>query len=415
MTSATFRTFAARWGWLVGVAVVVSVGAALVVTLLRTPIYEATAEVAPAPTLELSADAMETERLVAGSDLVRERVRDDLGLLALPPRPATRVTGGSNVLSIGVRHDDRAAARRLADATAAAYVAVRDGVPVVINPASEPREPVHPNAARSVGLAALLGLVVGGAGAVTAFRNDDTVRSSTDLADVDGLDGIEVLATIDTEPPPDNRPITISLPECEAVEDFRSIAVLLRGRSRSPGDQLSVLVTSAGRREGRTTVAANLAVTTARSGARTLLIDANVRIPRLHDAFGVERGPGFADVLVGKVESVDPYLLDVGAGMALELVAAGSVDPAAVDMMAGPAASAAVRRLSVGYDVVVVDSSSARVLPDPLSVVAAVDEVVLVVGLGRVDRTDVALTASRFRRAGASVAGIVCNGVPRRR
>ncbi len=178
----------------------------------------------------------------------------------------------------------------------------------VIRKAAPPTGPIAPEIWSKVLLATLLG-GVGGCGLVLVYdRFDDVVETPEDLErSSDPLFGTvpewESASTSDENDSAEAGPWPgVVPPFSPAAEAYRHVATNVRlGVPRSVG---TMLVTSPGAREGKTTTAANLGMTLTESGRDVLLLDADLRGPMLHRRFGVERAPGLTDRLAGVEEDV---------------------------------------------------------------------------------------------------------------
>jgi Mrp family chromosome partitioning ATPase len=164
-------------------------------------------------------------------------------------------------------------------------------------------------------------------------------------------------------------------------------------------------VTSAGRREGRTTTAANLAFTAALDGRATLLVESDLRHPSLERLLGIVPRPGLGDVLEGRAE-LSQALTRYGP---LALLAAGEAkDPGAA--LRGPAAAATVAELRAGWDFVVLDAPPALAFSDGDRFSGDADAALLVVRAGTTPRQVVRVALDAL---GGRAAGLVINDVDR--
>jgi non-specific protein-tyrosine kinase len=174
---------------------------------------------------------------------------------------------------------------------------------VVVDAASLPGSPLPSNLIERVLLAALLSAALGFALAFGLEYIDYTVRTPEALELAYGLAVQGVLGIVPTSlrrrggPHPNYR-LTVSDPRSPHAESIRSLRTTLLGSLQD--EQLrSVLITSAGPGEGKSFVAANLAVSLAQQGRRVILVDADLRKPNMHTIFGLPREPGFTNMLAG--------------------------------------------------------------------------------------------------------------------
>jgi len=169
-----------------------------------------------------------------------------------------------------------------------------------------------------------------------------------------------------------------------------------------------LMVTSAETGEGKTTLASHLASSLSRAGRKTLLIDGDLRQPALHQLFEVSLQPGFSEVLLGEVDSVDAILPTNQDG--LMVMPAGQWDREVIQSLARGEAGGVLEKLREEFDFVVVDSHPVLAATDPLMIGQHVDAVILSV-LRDVSQTPRVYAATqRLQSLGIRVLGAVVNG-----
>jgi protein-tyrosine kinase len=199
----------------------------------------------------------------------------------------------------------------------------------------------------------------------------------------------------------ESRLVARDAPDSAAAEQYRVLHQrLLRLATRRP--LRVVAVTSAGRREGRTTTAANLALTAAKDGRATVLVETDLRHPSLAALFGLAPRAGLAEVLDGSAELAQA-VAQVGG---LAVLCAGEARSDAA--LRSPRATAVIEQLRAAYDLVVLDAPPALAFSDGDRLVAAADAALLVVRAGATPRQVVRLAVESL---GDRVAGIVLNDV----
>lgn len=193
-----------------------------------------------------------------------------------------------------------------------------------------------------------------------------------------------------------------------ATEMRRLYSNIRHGQSKR--DMRSFLVTSSHRGEGKSTVASHLALTVARfRGKKSLIVDADLRRPRLHDIFDVPMEPGLAECLEGKLdplkavkETPEPNLKVIPAGRLLK-------SPA--HLFEGDVLSEIFEKIKFYYDIVIVDSAPVIPVSDPMLISSEVDGVILVILAGKTPR-NVALRAKNILTdADANILGAVVNNL----
>jgi capsular exopolysaccharide synthesis family protein len=191
------------------------------------------------------------------------------------------------------------------------------------------------------------------------------------------------------------------------VESIDAIRTLLLHDAASQGTRV-VMVTSAVEGEGKTTLAAHLASSLARAGRKTLLVDADLRQPALHQLFELPLQPGFSEVLLGEVEVVDSVQATTLDG--LSVITAGQWDREVILSLARDGVEGIFERLREEFDFIIVDSHPVLPATDSLLVGQQADAVLLSVmrqlsQMPRVYGAAQRLTALKIRVLGAVVNG----------
>lgn len=211
----------------------------------------------------------------------------------------------------------------------------------------------------------------------------------------------ETLQATRPELQPEARLVALAAPDSAAAEQYRVLYQrILRLAARRP--LRVVAVTSAGRGEGRTTTAANLALTAAQDRP-TILVEADLRRPALAKLLGLAPRAGIADVLEGRAE-LDQAITRLGP-LAV-LVAGEARDPGA--LLRGPAAAALLDQLRGSYELVVLDAPPALAFADGDRLSGDADAALLVVRAGTTPRQVVRLALDAL---GDRAAGLVLNDV----
>jgi capsular exopolysaccharide synthesis family protein len=198
------------------------------------------------------------------------------------------------------------------------------------------------------------------------------------------------------------RLVAIAAPESAAAGQYRVLYQrILRAAARRP--IRTIAVTSAGRREGRTTTAANLALTAAKDGRTTILVEADLRHPSLAALLGLAPRAGLADVIRGTAE--------LGQAVArfgpISVLCAGDAQDAPA-LLRSERATTVGEQLRAAYDLVVMDAPPALAFADGDRLAAGADAAILVVRAGTTPRQIVRLAVESL---GDRAAGIVLNDV----
>ncbi len=194
-------------------------------------------------------------------------------------------------------------------------------------------------------------------------------------------------------------------PKSPVSEAFRTLRTSI---SFASSDMRVILVTSSILGEGKSTVAANLAMVMAQAGNRVLLIDADFRRPTLHYRFGLNNEKGLVNILVkGKAleETVQPGF------EGLHLLTSGPIPPNPSELFASDAASEFLSGTKEKYDVVIIDTPPVIAFTDAVILAAKADGVVMVVKANHTKVDLIKDAMDRLKKANANLLGIVLNDV----
>ncbi|MFN2382974.1 MAG: GumC family protein, partial [Gemmatimonadota bacterium] len=211
----------------------------------------------------------------------------------------------------------------------------------------------------------------------------------------------------------DRRPRLSSVSQNVALEAFRSLGADLQfvARQLENGDLRSVAITSAGRGEGKTFTACNLAITRASFGVQTLLIDGDMRAGGVGRFFDLpSSSPGLSELLSGGTTARDARrTLRIGETDTLSVMPSGAPTSNAAELLETSYFEAMLAGAQAVYDLVIIDTPPLNVLTDAAAIVSCVDAVLVVVRKGVTDGEALELTLERLRRAGGPVVGVVLN------
>jgi capsular exopolysaccharide synthesis family protein len=191
----------------------------------------------------------------------------------------------------------------------------------------------------------------------------------------------------------------------EAIRAVRT-AVLF---STAEDGARSVVVTSTGPHEGKTLVSSSLAITLAQAGQRTIVVDADMRRPRMHEALGRSQEPGLSNVLVGEAGLADAARPTSVPN--LTFLAAGHIPPNPVELLCSPKYQELIAELKRQYDWVVIDAPPVMPVTDAAVVANTAGGVLFVVGSEMTPRQNAAAAVEQLRGANAKFIGAVLNRV----
>lgn len=445
------------------VGLAVCVGAAVALTALATPVYESEAklflqrreivradEVAPRSTeengttgatdeaqarrpttppqirtLELSQELLRTYAEVIRTTPVAERAVRSNDLPIDPTDLADGLQAGTvldtQILRISFRHRDRALAGRAVNAIAEAFedeVTAAEG-PVepggepalrvsLVQPAALPVRPISPRPRQNLALGGLLGLVTGSG---LAFVLEFVDRSIRNKKDVEEHLGLPVLATIPRVRSMTKTPHLASGDHSDFAEAFRKLKTTVQlGDSNRPQ---TIVLTSTKRGDGTTTAALNLAAVYAYADSKTVLLEADLRSPQLHEVFA----PGERAGLVAVLRNESPVEASLVEAPVPRLSCLPALRPAAqpVELLSSDRMRSLLDELRQRFETIVIDTPPILATADASTVAPLADGVIIVARMNETNRDELTESAELVSKIGARLLGVVIMDAPSER
>ena len=285
----------------------------------------------------------------------------------------------------------------------------------ILSRADVPTTPNFPKPAIILPIAALFSMIIGMAIALLLEQLDRGYRSGETIeADL----GLPVFALTPSLPASRRLASTpekyvVSRPSSSFAEALRSVdtGIRLSNLDRAPR---SVMITSSIPKEGKSSLAMSMARLLARGGRRVLLIDGDVRRPRVAKALGVQDGRGLVEVLTDEIAAEDAIQADPETE--LHVLTSGSRDVASPpDILGSKQMADLLRRMEEKYDLVIVDSAPVLAVSDGRALARHVDATVFVVRWASTRQEVVRMAVKQLQESGARVAGVVLSAVNVRR
>ncbi len=280
-------------------------------------------------------------------------------------------------------------------------------------PAQEPTTPVSPNIPQNVLLAAIAGIVLSGAAVLLLEYLDDTVKDADDVQRVLNFPTLGAITRIASMRNLSDSLITLKHPRSPIAEAYRVLRTNLRftGIENPSG---ALLVTSAGPGEGKTTTAANLAVTLAQGGRRVIIIDADLRRPTLHQVFGLSNEVGISSLFLGDAPTLASVLQPTEVE-GLSVITSGPLPPNPAEVLDSKQMNGILASLREQADMLILDSPPVLAVADASILGSRCSGAVLVIDSGRT-RSDVCRRAvETLSKTKVKVYGVVLNRLTARR
>ena len=282
----------------------------------------------------------------------------------------------------------------------------------VIEAPNADENPVRPRTSLTLMMALASGCLLGVTATIVAEMMDPRVRSPGEMRRVLGLPVLGHVPFIQPSQAPRTSSVGLicqSMPRSPSSEAYRVVRANLDLARRGREARL-IMVTGPQDAEGKSTVASNLAIALAQAGRKVLLVDADLRAPSQHAAFGVSRERGLVHLLRDLLPLA--RVIQSTAVKNLDVIASGPEVAQPAELLCSPNLDEILGRLRAGYDAVVIDAPSILKVADPSILGAVVDGVVMVVRVGTTKRADVTRAVETLKGLGTPVLGCVINGAP---
>jgi succinoglycan biosynthesis transport protein ExoP len=425
-----------RKGWILITAIALAaIAAAAAYSFVKTPEYSASAKVF----VSVQSNDTVTD-LVQGNTFAQNRVKSYAEIattpkvldpvirqLSLPDTAAqlaARLTAtaplDTSLIQIDATSTDPAEAADLANAVSQSLASTvgeletpqagTGASPVRITQVTDavaPTGPESPNIPLNLALGALIGLALGLGVAVLRETLDARIRGEHDIR---GLSTAPIVGGIAFDSRAPERPLIVQDdPRSIRAESFRTLRTnfqFLGGADQ----RRSFVVTSSVQGEGKTTTVANLAIALADAGRRVVVIDADLRRPRLADMLGLEGAVGLSDLLIGRGD-FDDLVQPWGNGN-LDVLPAGRIPPNPSELLGSTAMVELIARLEGRYEYVLFDAAPLLPVTDAAVLSTYVSGVLIVVASGRTRKAQLRQTVAALGNVEISPSGIVLSMLP---
>ena len=295
----------------------------------------------------------------------------------------------------------------------------------IIDSAKPPKFPIKPRKKLNLILATMVGLGLGIGISFLIEYFDDTVKT---IEDVERL-GLTMLGSIPSIDPEEierkmksegrvlskaerirveNKLITHFSPKSPISEAYRSFRTNIQFSNLEKKRKI-LLVSSSSSKEGKSTTVANLAVTLAQMGSRTLIVDSDMRRPVQHVLFSLDRAYGLTDVLLGNL-SLEGAIKGTDIDN-LDVLTCGDIPPNPSEMLASEKMQNLMDELKAMYDIILMDSPPIIAVTDAAILSTRVDGMLLVVASGEANKKEIERALNLLSNVNTQVLGVILNGI----
>lgn len=433
---AYLQTFRRRWVLIV-VCLVGVVAAAIGLTVRSTPQYSSTARLfISTPSSDAGAvdnyqgSLFSQQRVASYADLVTGKTiaQQVVDRLHLPDTSAmvssevsSHVVTDTVLLDVTVTDSDPHQARRLAQAVAAqftTYISDLETPPgasvspikaTIVDTPSLPTHPVSPKPVRNIGLAVVLGLLLGMGLAALRESLDTTVKTAHDVT---ATTGAAILGHIPFDTQAAKAPLITQLESHSVrVEATRMLRTNLQFVHANRTSRVFV-VTSSVPQEGKTTTAINLSIAAAKAGQSVLLLEADLRRPKIAEYLNLEPTVGLTTVLIGRVDVQDA--IQSWGNDGLDVITSGTKPPNPAELVQSMAMRTTLDKLRSSYELVIVDAPPLLPVTDGSLLAAEADGAILVVRHGKTTKDQLAQAHRHLAAVDATLLGTVLNMIRHR-
>jgi len=277
----------------------------------------------------------------------------------------------------------------------------------LVEPAKPNFSPVRPKVMINTMLGLVVGLMLAGGILFLVEYLDDTVRSPEEISQAYDLPTLGYIAKI---PKSRNNGMEgvyiLSNPRSPIAEAFRSLRTNIEFAGVVEPVK-TILVTSPGPEEGKSTVTTNLASVMVQGGKRVVVVDCDLRRPRVHKLFGMNNRVGVSGLFRGQVNLNDVIEKRL---QNLFVITSGAIPPNPAELLGSKAMDKLIADLSNMMDIVILDSPP-LVVTDPVVLSTKVDGVIMVVNPGKTKKESLKAAMTQFSRAEARVLGVIINRI----
>jgi len=305
----------------------------------------------------------------------------------------------------------------------------------IVEEARIPESPIKPNKRMNMMIAIVLGLGLGIGAALLIHSLDSKIRTFDDVRKFVSLPVLGTIPHIQSDDMElDNleqeissakgsdkdkyeqilqqvqaRLITNYSPKSSTAEAFRILRTNIISRKKN-SDCTTLLITSSGPKEGKSTIQANMATALAQMDAKVILVDLDLRRPMVHTILGFEKETGMSDFLMDKTTKIEDIIKPTNIKN-LDIITSGIIPPNPSELLASKRMDDALRDLKEKYDYILFDSPPVIAVTDSMVMANKVDLLILAIRVDQADKNVVRRTKELLENIKVDITGVVINGI----
>ena len=429
-----FLSYLKKYLWALIALPIVTAGAiAYYDTNVKTPLYEASSQVALLQSESSSAAATLSEinanqkltstySVIAKSKNILEQVIDELKLQTTPEELAKTIKVATitdtTILKITATSKDATQAAAVANAVAGTFTNKKDLIKTldnvaILETAETPSKPANNTTLRDIAIAILVSLFAVTGIAFVIYYFDDTVKYTDTLEENIKLPIVGKIIKSDIKSKDDTAEILVQkYPKSIVSESIRSLRANLQFTSIDKKIK-TIHVTSSVASEGKSFVSANLATAFAQAGEKVLLVDCDLRKGRQHIIFHKSNSIGLTNLLADYLKNRSQYIQETDIEN-LHLLTRGTSVPNPAELLSSEKNKELIRALKKDYDLIIFDSAPCGAVADPVIMSTLTDETIIVARNGKTPRAALAATKDALEKVDSKIAGIVINDIDRK-
>lgn len=346
------------------------------------------------------------------SDQVIENLNLKLDYEEFGKKVNVNLVEDTEIIKIEVRDKNPKLATRIANETAKVFMAsVKNFMKVeniqVIDKAQVPKRPIKPKPLLNISIAAVLGLMISIFIILLMEFLDNTIKDPDDIEEKLNMNLMGVIPKFKNE-----KIVTLENPKSPISESYRTIRTNIEF-SNIDEKIKTISVTSSIQGEGKSTLVSNLASTMAQANKNVLIIDADLRRPRISKIFNIEKRQGLTNLIIKEDLLLEDLVYRNKNIDNLSILSSGPIPPNPSELLSSDKMKKIINKAKEEYDFIIIDTPPIKAVTDGAIISTLVDSSIIVVESGETDIRLVRESKEQLEKVNANILGVVINKVSR--